>query len=220
MKSPIVFWFDPVSPFGYIGSIAIEKVAAKHDREVDWRPLLIGVTIMKVMGMKPLREYLLKWPYLQRDMQRLALYFDVPLKPHGLTGVNSLAACRAFLWINQKNPAQARLFARAIYAKLWTRSEDITPVESVVVEAEKLGLDGTPLRAALAGDALKQALESSVKEAVSKGVFGAPTFIADGEIFWGCDHIWMLEHWLETGGFSPMSAARLPVGQGGRQSSS
>ncbi len=201
MRAPIAFWFDPVSPFGYIGSIAIERVAAKHGREVDWRPFLIGVTVLKVMGMKPLREYPLKGPWLERDMQRLAEYFDAPLRPHGLKGINSVAACRAFLWIKAREPALAKLFAQNIFAKLWTRGEDITPVAAVVAEAAALGVDGAALSEALAGDELKRALRRSVEEAMAQGVFGAPSFVADGELFWGNDHIWMLEHWLAHGDF-------------------
>ncbi len=201
MKAPVVFWFDPVSPFGFVGSIEIERLAARHGREVDWRPFLIGVTIMKVMGMKPLREYPLKWPYLQHDLQRLATWFDAPLKMHGLAGVNSLAACRAFLWIRQRDPALAKAFAQRIYARLWTRGEDITPIDAVAEEAAPLGLDAGELRAALAGDDAKRALEASVADAIAAGVFGAPTFVADGEMFWGCDHLWMLDHWLARGNF-------------------
>ena len=196
MTTPIIFYFDPISPFGYIGSVEIERVAARLGRDVDWRPVLIGVTVLKVMGMKPLREYPLKGPYLERDMERLAAYFDAPLRKHNLKGVNSLAACRAFLWIKARDAAVAKRFAQAIYAKLWTRGEDITPVAAVVAEAESLGVNPEKLRDALAGDEAKHALQKSVEEAIALGVFGAPTFIADGETFWGNDHIWMLEHWL------------------------
>lgn len=207
MKEPITFWFDPVSPFGYVGSIEIERLAARRGREVDWRPFLIGVTIMKVMGMKPLREYPLKWPYLQRDLRRLATYFDAPLKQHGLTGVNSVAACRAFLWIKRRDAALAKTFAQRVYARLWTRGEDITSIDAVIAEARPLGIDAAELAAALAGEEAKRSLEASVTEAIAAGVFGAPTFVADGEMFWGCDHLWMLDHWLETGGFTARNAA-------------
>lgn len=201
---PVTFWFDPVSPFGYIGSVAIERAAARHGRRVDWRPFLIGVTVLKVMGMRPLREYPLKGPYLERDMMRLAGLFGVPLKPHGLTGVNSLAACRAFLWLKARDPALAKTFAQRIYAKLWTRGEDITSAAGVAAEAAALGADSQALMEALSGGELKRALQDSVEAAIAAGVFGAPTFIADGEMFWGADHIWMLEHWLAHHNFAPL----------------
>jgi len=202
LKPPIVFWFDPLSPFAFIGSVEIERVAARHGRRVDWRPVLIGVTVLKVMGMRPLRDYPLKGPYLDRDLRRQAAYFDVPLRKHGLAGVNSLAACRAFLWIKRDDAALAKRFAQAIFARLWRRGEDIGSIDAVVAEAGALGVDAGALRPALAGDDLKQALQASVAEAMSQGVFGVPSFVADGELFWGNDHLWMLEHWLEHGDFA------------------
>ncbi len=201
MSVPIVFYFDPLSPFAYIGSIAIERVAAHHRREVEWRPMLLGITVMKIMGMKPLLEYPLKGPYLKRDMVRLAEYFDVPFRHHGLKGVNSLAACRAFLWAREHAPEKAKPLAQALFARLWVRGQDITPPEAVIEEAAALGLDGAALEQALGGPDLKAALQSAVEQAVAEGVFGAPTFFVDGEMFWGNDHIWMLEHWLQHHSF-------------------
>ena len=78
MAAPIVFYFDPVSPFAYLGATRIERIAAGVGRSVDWRPVLIGVTILKVMGLKPLPQTPLKSDYLRHDVQRLARIFDVP----------------------------------------------------------------------------------------------------------------------------------------------
>jgi len=68
----IEFYFDPISPFAYLGSVQIERVAARLGREVDWKPVLIGVTVLKVMGLKPVPETPLKGPYMQQDAVRLA----------------------------------------------------------------------------------------------------------------------------------------------------
>ena len=46
----IEFYFDPIWPFAYLGSIEIERVATRLGREVVWKPVLIGITILKVMG--------------------------------------------------------------------------------------------------------------------------------------------------------------------------
>src|SRR3954465_5671288 len=74
---PIEFYFDPISPFAYLGSIQIERMAERLDRPVEWKPVLIGVTILKVMGLKPLPDTPLKGPYLKHDAIHLAEYFDV-----------------------------------------------------------------------------------------------------------------------------------------------
>ncbi|MBM3609384.1 MAG: 2-hydroxychromene-2-carboxylate isomerase [Alphaproteobacteria bacterium] len=196
-KDPIAFYFDIFSPFGYLASTQIETVAARHGRTVDWRPVLLGVTVMKIMGMKPLTEYPMKGEYLQRDMERIAQIYGVPFKRHGLKGHNSLNAMRSFAWLKQRDPALAVAFARRMYERLFVRSLDITPVEACVEEARHLGIDGAELAAAIASDEIKQLLVAQVNEAVGQGAFGVPFFIADGEKFFGNDHIPMMELWLE-----------------------
>ncbi len=42
MAEPIDFYFDFSSPYGYLGSLSIDAVAAKHGREVTWRPYMMG----------------------------------------------------------------------------------------------------------------------------------------------------------------------------------
>jgi len=197
VPTPIEFYFDLLSPFGYLGSTQIERIAARHGREVDWRPVLIGVTVLKVMGLKPVADTPLKGPYSKRDALRLATWLGVPFRFHGLTGVNSLAASRAFLWIKQRDAALAKRFAARIYERLWVRAEDITPPEAAAEEAAALGIDRTELLTALGHDEAKRALKDAVDRAIERGVFGVPFFIADDEPFWGCDHLPMLEYWLE-----------------------
>ena len=198
-KPPIAFYFDLLSPFGYIASTQIDALAARYGRSVDWRPVLVGVTVMKVMGMKPLGEYPLKGPYLIRDMERLAKIWGVPLRRHGLKGHNSLNAMRAYVWLKQRDAELAKAFAKAIYRRLWVEGLDITSIEASVIEAQTLGVDGAQLAEAVASDAVKRALQADVENAIAAGVFGAPFFIADDEPFFGNDHLWMLEQWLRDG---------------------
>jgi 2-hydroxychromene-2-carboxylate isomerase len=200
---PIVFYFDPVSPFGYLGSVQIERVAARFGRQVEWRPVLIGVTILKVMGLKPLPETPLKGTYLRHDALRLAAYFDIPFRYHGLKGIDSVNALRAFALLNQRDPALAKSFAQRIYERLWVRGLDITAPEHVATEAHALDIDGAALMTELAGERAKTMLRKQVDAAIAAGVFGVPYFVVDGEPIWGVDRIWMVEHWLDHHSWKP-----------------
>jgi 2-hydroxychromene-2-carboxylate isomerase len=194
--APIEFYFDLLSPYGYLGSVQIDAVGARTGRPVDWRPVLIGVLVMKLMGLKPLMQTPVKGPYLYQDAPRVAAMLGVPFKHHGLTGINSLAAMRAFVWIKARDPALAVAFAGRIYQRLWVESRDITSGTEMAAEAAAFGLDAGEVLDAINGAAAKQALQVEVDAAIAKGVFGVPFFIADGQSFWGGDRIPMLEHWL------------------------
>lgn len=209
MSNSIDFYFDFISPYAYIASQRVESIAARHNRRVNWRPVLLGITIMKVMGIKPLTETPLKADYLRHDSQRMAKVFGVPFHQHSLKGHNSLAACRAFLWIGKTDAALAVRFAHAAFKALWVEGRDITPVETVAKIAASLGIDAAELTAAITSDAGKLALNAAVDEAISRGVFGVPYIIADGEPLWGTDRLWMLDYWLTHGTWEGAGAAVL-----------
>jgi 2-hydroxychromene-2-carboxylate isomerase len=194
---PIAFYFDPISPFGYLGSVQIERLAARLGRQIEWKPVLIGVTILKVMGLKPLPETPLKGDYLRHDALRLAQFLDIPFRYHGLTGVNSIAALRAFILLKECDDGLGKAFAQRIFDRLWVRGLDITSTDEVAEEAAKLGIDAVSLKRDIATDRAKDALRQQVDAAIHAGVFGVPYFVVDGESFWGVDRMWMIEHWAK-----------------------
>jgi 2-hydroxychromene-2-carboxylate isomerase len=52
-RTPINFYFDFISPFGYFASLRIEELGRRHGREVEWTSMLLGVSVLKVMGIPP-----------------------------------------------------------------------------------------------------------------------------------------------------------------------
>ena len=203
MTGPIDFYFDFISPYGYLASTQIDKIAAKHDREVIWHPFLLGVTVMNVMGLKPIMDTPLKSDYALIDRPRMAKLFGVPLVIPDLEGVNALAASRAFYWINESDPKMAREFAIRIFHRLWVDGNDITDAEVVIAEAAAAGVGADALREGLKQSRAKDLLRDAVDSAIARKVFGAPFFIVDDEPIWGVDRLWVLEHWLEHGHWEP-----------------
>ncbi|MGK6315726.1 2-hydroxychromene-2-carboxylate isomerase [Neorhizobium sp. DT-125] len=197
--SPIDFYFDPISPFSYLATTQIDRLAGRHGRTVEWHPLLVGITMTKVMGLKPIPDTPLKSTYSWMDAERQAAMLGVPLRRHGLKNINSLAACRAYLWLGDNDPALARELVKRISARLWVDGEDITRPEFVLSEAAAFGADVQGLEQALAAPELKERLMQAVDKAIARGVFGVPFFFVDGEALWGCDRLWMLDFKLATG---------------------
>lgn len=199
MTGPVDFYFDFISPYGYLAATQIEKIAAKYDREVAWHPFLLGVTVMNVMGLKPIMETPLKSDYALIDRPRMAKLFGVELVIPDLEGVNSVAASRAYYWQREQDPHLAKELAMRLFRRLWVEGRDITDAEAVIDEAVALGIDGAALRDGLQDPRVKALLRDAVDRAVARKVFGAPFFIVDDEPIWGVDRLWMLEHWLAHG---------------------
>jgi 2-hydroxychromene-2-carboxylate isomerase len=198
--SPIEFYFDFISPFGWFGSHMIEPVAQKHGRRLDWRPMLLGISVMKVMGLPPVPQTPLKGPYSSHDAPRFARLLGLPFRRAGIEPMAPLPAGRAFTWLKDQDEETAVKFAKAVMARYW-QGEMMDDPDRLAEEAEKLGVDGAALKAALGDDAVKARHREWVDLSLEKGVFGVPTFIVDGEMFWGADRVWMVDRWLETGGW-------------------
>jgi 2-hydroxychromene-2-carboxylate isomerase len=187
VKAPIDFYFDFSSPYGYFAAEKIESFAAKHSRGVTWRATLLGAAF-KVTGGKPLPEWPLKGDYAKRDMVRSARFHDLPFKLPSPFPVGTVSACRAFYAAPKDKQAP---LAKALYRAYFVDGVNIGEIDNVLKVAAKVGVSPD-----LNDQAVKDKTKIEVEASISKGVFGSPYFIVDGEPFWGIDRFDQLERWL------------------------
>jgi len=200
MANPIEFFFDFSSPYGYFASTQIEALAAKHGRDVQWRPFLMGAAL-KLMNLPPNVEIPLKGDYARHDFDRTARWFGVPFRTPSPFPVATVAACRAFYWMDAQDPKRARELAMALYKSYFVEGINISDAENVVKVGASIGIDADALRAGMGEPAIKERLKAVTDEAVRRNIFGSPFFVVDGEPFWGTDRLPQVEKWLANGGF-------------------
>lgn len=202
MPAPIDFHFDFISPYGYLASLRIEALAAKHGRAVHWRPMLLGVAVLKVMGLKPLLDTPLKGGYVRRDVLRharkagvtLGRDFDAPVG-------NPLTPARAFYWASRHHPQQQAALVHALYAAYWRDGRDLSTPEAVAEAAAPAGIPADALAAGAASAEAATLLREAVDASLAAGIFGSPTVVVDGEPFWGVDRLPDVDEWLQRGGW-------------------
>jgi 2-hydroxychromene-2-carboxylate isomerase len=200
MANPIEFFFDFSSPYSYIAAEKIDALAAKHQRMVNWRPILIGAIFQKT-NVVPLVHLPLKGDYSLRDFPRSARFHGLPFNMPAKFPLPTQSAARAFYWIAERDQKQARSFARAVFQALFVADRDISDLAVVLEIAAQMGIDSDDLSQAVASAEIKERLKQETENAFAQGVFGAPFFIIDKEPFWGADRLPQVEHWLTTGGF-------------------
>ena len=198
--APVEFYFEFSSPYGYIASQLVQALEQRIGRPVAWKPFLLG-PVFKATGGAPLTEIPMKGAYSKHDFGRSARFHGVPFRMPSKFPIGTVAALRTFYWLNDRDPAQARAFADAAYRAFFAEDRDISDPATAVAVAAGLGVDRAALEAALADPAVKERAKQEVDAAVGRGVFGSPFFIVDGEPFWGCDRIPMLEAWILRGGW-------------------
>ena len=200
MAAPLDFYFDFSSPYGYFAATKIDALAARYERSVAWKPVLLGA-VFKVTGGAPLPTLPLKGEYAMRDIERSARFHGIAYKRPSKFPIASQAPARAFYWLHERDPQRAAELALALYRAYFADNLDISSPDVTAGVAASRGLNRDDVLAAINDAAVKDALRREVDAAIARGVFGSPYIVVDGEPFWGFDRFAQLERWLAQGPF-------------------
>ena len=197
----IEFYFDFLSPYGYIGSLEVKKLAAKHKLIVDWNVMLLGVSVLKVMGLKPLLATPLKGDYIKKDVARLSRMLDIDINLTQNLVFNPLSSARVCTWMAMRSKEEARQFGQMSYKAKWRDGINIESVAQLTSLIRQLGYQNADAEDIISDEAVKTELRKQVDQSIRLGVFGSPSFLYRGELFWGTDRLPMLEQWIVSGGW-------------------
>lgn len=185
------FWYDFASTYSYLSAIRIEALAAKAGVSVLWKPFLLG-PIFHAQGWNtsPFNIYPAKGKYMIRDMQRLAAARGLPFNPPSPFPQNSLHAARLAL-IGHAEGWGVR-FTHAVYAAEFgggADSADIGDKDALTAILKRLDLDAEAIMARATASENKERLRLQTEMAQELGIFGAPSFLAGEELYWGDDRL-------------------------------
>jgi 2-hydroxychromene-2-carboxylate isomerase len=182
------FWYDLASTYSYLSAMRIEALAAAAGVGVVWKPLLLG-PIFHTQGWatSPFNIYPAKGKYMVRDMERLAAARSLPFRLPSPFPQNSLHAARLALIGHAEGWGVA--FTRAVYTAEFAEGADISDKRMLGTLLQRLGLDAGALLAVSAAPETKERLRQQTEEAQELGIFGAPTFLVRGDLYWGDDRL-------------------------------
>lgn len=196
------FYFDFVSPYGYFALNQIEALASRHGRKLRWHPFHMRAVMKEVLGVtQALADVPLKGSYVRNDVLRMARYLGVAYKPAPAAGFSSVAAGRVFYLVQERDSAAATRYARAVFHSQHALACSPNSWAQCVALAGQVGVDPAWLDEAEQAERGRDLFRQATDSAVEQGVWGTPTFIADKEMFWGCDRIAQLDDWLRRGGW-------------------
>jgi 2-hydroxychromene-2-carboxylate isomerase len=184
----VVFYFDVLSPFAYLAFERLPQVLEACSFEVDYRPVLFGPMLQHWGNVGP-AEIEPKRAWTFRHCHWLAaqhgLRFDTPSQhPFNPLALQRLAvAC-----------GPNRRVVEALFRHVWVGGGDANDAKRLAALAAQLAPARDP-----ASDAVKAELRANTEAAITKQVFGVPSFEVDGRVFWGLDALPMLRDALLGG---------------------
>lgn len=202
MAAPIRFYFDVISPYAYLAFRALPAIAERHGRPIELEPVLFAA-LLDHHGQKGPAEIPAKRAYLLKDVVRKAHALGVaPVALPPAHPFSPLLALRAILAVEGD---ARRAAADALFAAVWAGGPGVETAEGVSALLTAAGLDGPAIVARTADPAVKARLRDGTARAIEAGVFGVPTMLVDGELFFGVDALPFLDQFLS--GHDPVSPA-------------
>ena len=184
----IVFHFDVVSPYAYLAFERLPQVLAGCSYEVAYRPVLFA-GLLQHWGQKGPAEIEPKRAWTFRQVHWLAQKHGITLDTPALHPFNPLPLLRLALACGPN-----RRIVEAVFRHAWVGGHDPNDAQRLAELTARLA----PLRDPAGAD-VKTELRRLADEDVAGGLFGVPSFVLDGRLFWGLDALPMLRDALLGG---------------------
>jgi 2-hydroxychromene-2-carboxylate isomerase len=198
MPRAITYAFSLLSPWAYLGFDAFHRLVEKHGLAVHYRPMLLTEVFAETGGLPLAKRHPARQAYRWMELQRWRVQRAVPLnlQPRGFP-CNIALADRLAITIAEAGHSPMG-YLRAGHRAMWVEDRFL---DNETVLASLLAANNLPagLLEAAKAEAIGAIYESNRDWAIATDIFGAPSYVLDGEIFWGQDRLELLAGMLESG---------------------
>lgn len=197
MGRALDFWYSIGSTYTYLAVMRVDEVCAAHGITARWRPFDVR-RIMLEIGNRPFTGKPAKLAYMWRDLERRAAMYGIPARlpaPYPLAHLeraNRVAVCgEAAGW--------HVAYTREAYRKWFQDGIEPGGEPDLSDALRTIGQDPAAVLVEADGEAVARATEAATDAARDLGIFGSPTFVVDGELFWGHDRLDDAVSWCRFG---------------------
>ena len=208
MSEKSIDYYDSMSsPWTYLGHQRFIELCRRFDLAINHKPMDL-LKVWSVSGGLPLRERAeQRQAYRHQELRRWRELLDIPCNVEPpYHPVADRRACYLAIAAMRRGLDWSRL-SNALLRAVWVEDRNIADHATLAAIADESGMNGNALLAATDDEAVKAEYQANTDEAMAIGVFGAPTYVFEGELFWGQDRLAMLE-WRLTQKLGAPSAAR------------
>src|ERR1700690_793318 len=198
MSKTVDYYFSPISPWTYLGHARFVDMAKRHGAVINVKPTDLS-KVFPISGGLPLAKRApQRQAYRLVELKRFRDYLKLPLtlQPKFFPAPADLAAQFIVTAGRAGGSYAAMRLAGAILRACWAEERNIADAETLAAICKEQGMNAGTLAAAAQTDAVRAEYEAYTQEAVARNVFGAPSYVIDGEIFWGQDRLEFVERAL------------------------
>ena len=198
------FYFDYLSPYAYFSWRKLADFCKEHKLTLNPQPVVFGKLLdhwgqLGPAEIPPKREWLAKY------CNRYAALHGFEMNPPKFHPFNSLTALRMSL-LEVSGDQQSQVVS-AIFEAGWTQGKDLGDKNELISILNKQGLNGLAMYEKTQEVTIKSILKNNTQKAIEQGVFGVPTMITGGQLFWGNDQF---EHMkLYVSGNDPLDVEKV-----------
>ena len=198
MSDSVDYYFSPQSPWAYLGHQRLADIARTAGVAINVLPVDFGGKVFPVSGGLPLAQRAAqRQAYRLVELKRFSEHLGLPLnlRPKYFP-VSGDAAARLIIAVDTiDGPAAAMKLSGAVLRGVWVDEVDIADVQALAAMLAALRLPADRLDDARS-QAVLERYEADTRAAIAAGVFGAPSYVIAGEIFWGQDRLDFVERRL------------------------
>lgn len=196
MTDRIDYYISLNSPWSYLGHERFVDIAARHAKAVTVHPVDFGVIFPETGGLPVGKRAPQRQAYRLVELARWCDHLGVALVLHPKHWPADERAAAAMVLAQREAGGDALRLAGAFLRAVWAEERDIADPETRLAIASACGADGPALAAAAEAEDLLSLRERESRDAIARGVFGAPTYVYRDELFWGQDRLDFLERAL------------------------
>ncbi|SDZ53195.1 2-hydroxychromene-2-carboxylate isomerase [Jannaschia faecimaris] len=209
----IDYYYSAHSAFAYLGSARLMEICARHDATLVHRPIPLS-PVVEAQGSLAFADRTQAHVdyFFGREIERWAEFRDVPVigyRPTHHDAPYDMAA-RMIMALGDRGP-KVDAMAHAVLEAHWRHDADLSDVETVLRLAQALGHDAEALMTRAGSAEVAARYQANMEVARNIGVMGSPTYIVDGDTFYGQDRLELVARALREP-FAPPAWRNPPVG--------
>jgi 2-hydroxychromene-2-carboxylate isomerase len=184
----VEFFFDFGSPTAYLAYTQLPAITRECGAELVWRPMLLG-GVFKATGNSSPVTVAAKGRWMGADLTRWAARYGVPFRFNPHFPINTLTLMRGAVGMTLHEPEHLTTYLDVVFRALWQDARNLGDPAELAAVLAPAGWSADAFAALVNDPAVKAGLIAATDEAVSRGVFGAPSFFVGDELHFGQDRL-------------------------------